>query len=55
MKSFLNGFSGGLGRAFGRIIAFILFGLLLLSIFNDNKEDIKSTISNDIKDVIQLE
>ena len=55
MKSFLNGFTGGLGRAFGRIIAYLLIGALLYHVFIANKDDIKSTISNDIKDVINLE
>lgn len=55
MKSFLNGFSSGLGRAFGRIIAIALIGLLLLTFFNNKKEDIKSTIREDIKDVMPFE
>jgi len=55
MKSFLNGFSSGLGRAFGRIIAIALIGFLLFNFFNNNKDDIKSTIKEDIKDVIPFE
>ena len=52
MKSFLNGFTGGLGRALGRIFAFILLGLIALYFINNNKENVKSTIQNDIREVI---
>lgn len=55
MKAFLNGFSGGLGRAFGRIIAFILFGFLIFNFFNKNKDDIKSTIKTDLEEMIPFE
>lgn len=55
MKVFLNGFTSGLGRAFGRILAYFLIGLLVYNFISKNKSDIKSTISNDIKEVINLE
>lgn len=55
MKSFLNGFSSGLGRSFGRIIAFIIFGLLVLTFFNNKKDDIKTTIKTDLEEMIPFE
>ena len=52
MKSFLFGFTNGLGRILAKIIVFAVLGFLLLSFFNDNKEDIKNNATDDFRDII---
>lgn len=45
MKYLLNGFSGGFGRVFGRIIAYLVIGFVIYSLLKYYNIDISKYIN----------
>lgn len=45
MKSLINGFSGGFGRVFGRIIAYFVIGYIIYSLIKYFDIDISKYIN----------